>query len=388
MAYLGIRMIQMWALAWIGLAAASGDVQESYRRGEQALAKGDLTEAAASFQQVLALQANDPGAHANLGVIYMRRKQWKSALVELRMAERLAPTVAGVRLNIGLVYYRQSEFAAATPLFESVVRDMPGSTQASYLLGLCYLFQERHADAVRVLEPLWDQEAGKFPYLYVLAVAAGNAGQADLEERALKRMLEIGNDSTEYHMVIGKACLQRADNDRAILELERAGAMDGKRPLVHYFLGVAYRRHHDLERAKQEFQKDVALEPQVAFNYDQLGAVSWELGQYDEAYRYYREALRLDSHLASSAFGLARFYRQREKYPQALAALDTAGTLDPTSASVHYMRGQILVRVGRKEEGRKELAIAARMLRAATDRLEREVSGASFLDPQLAMEPN
>jgi tetratricopeptide (TPR) repeat protein len=380
-------MSRMLAMVWMGLAAA-GDVQESYRRGEEALAKGDLTAAEASFRQVLAFEANDPGAHANLGVIYMRRKQWKNALVELRSAERLAPTVVGLRLNIGLVYYRQSEFASATPLFESVVRDMPGSTQASYLLGLCYLFQERFADAVRVLEPLWDQEAGKFPFLYVLAVAAGNAGQAELEERALKRMLEIGNDSIEYHMVIGKACLQRADNDRAISELERAAAMDGKRPLVHYFLGVAYRRHHDLERAKREFQKDVALEPQVAFNYDQLGAVSWERGQYDESYRYYREALRLDSHLASSAFGLARFYRQQQKYPQALAALDTAGRLDPTSASVHYMRGQILVHIGRKEEGRKELAAAARMLQASTDRLEREVSGTSFLDPQLATEPN
>ncbi len=381
-------MCRLLALTWIALAAASGDVSESYRQGEQALAKGDLAEAEASFQQVLALQANDPGAHANLGVIYMRRKQWKSALVELRAAEKLAPAVAGVRLNIGLVYYRQREFAAATPLFESVVRDMPGSAQASYLLGLCYLFRERHADAVRALEPLWDQEAGKFPYLYVLAVAAGNAGRSDLEERALARMLEIGNDSTEYHVAIGKACLQRADNDRAISELERAIELDGKRPLVHYFLGVAYRRHHDLARARQEFQRDAALEPQVAFNYDQLGAVSWELGQYDEAYRYYSEALRLDSHLASSAFGLARFYRQREKFPQALAALETAGKLDPTSASVHYMRGQILVRQGRKEEGRKELAIAARMLQASTDRLEREVSGASFLDPQLTTEPN
>ena len=235
--------------------------------------------------------------------------------------------------------------------------------------------------------PCGTKKQGNFHTYTCSRLQPATRGKRDLEERALKHMLEIGNDSTEYHMVIGKACLQRADNDRAILELERAAAMDGKRPLVHYFLGVAYRRHHDLERAKQEFQKDVALEPQVAFNYDQLGAVSWELGQYDEAYRYYREALRLDSHLASSAFGLARFYRQREKYPQALAALDTAGTLDPTSASVHYMKGQILVRVGRKEEGRKELAIAARMLQKSTDRLEREVSGTSFLDPQLTTEP-
>lgn len=222
---------------------------------------------------------------------------------------------------------------------------------------------------------------------YVLSIAAGNAGRGEVEERALKRMLEIGKDSAEFHMVLGKAYLQRLDNDRAIAELERAAAMDGKRPFVHYFLGVAYRRRHELERAKKEFLADAALEPDVAFNYDQLGGVSWDIEQYAEAARYYQKALRLDSHMASSAFGMARFYRQEEKYPQELAALDTAGKLDPNSASVHYLRGQILVRVGRKEEGRKELATAARMLRDATDRLERDVSGASFLDPQLKTEP-
>jgi tetratricopeptide (TPR) repeat protein len=259
--------------------------------------------------------------------------------------------------------------------------------QAGYLLGLCYLFQERHADAVRVLEPLWDQEEANFQYLYVLSLVAGDAGRADLEERAIKRMLEIGTDSAEFHMVIGKAYLQRLDNDRAIAALERAAAMDGKRPFVHYFLGVAYRRRHELQRAKEEFLTDMALEPDVAFNYDQLGGISWDLQQYAEAARYYREALRRDSNMASSAFGLARFYRREEKYPQALAALDTAGKLDPASASVHYLRGQILVKVGRKEEGRKELAVAARMLRAETDRLERNVTGESFLDPQLKTEP-
>jgi Tfp pilus assembly protein PilF len=282
-----------------GVAAASSEIQESYQRGEQALARGDLAEAEAAFRQVVAAQANDPGAHANLGVIYMRRKQWKNALVELRTAEKLAPTVAGVRLNIGLVYYRQNEFRAAIPLFESVVRDLPGSTQASYLLGLCYLFQNRHADAVRLLQPLWDQEGGKFEYLYVLSIAAGSAGPADLEERAIKRMLEIGNDSAEFHMVLGKAYLQRLDNDRAVAELERAAAMDAKRPFVHYFLGVAYRRRHELERAKKEFQIDVALEPDVAFNYDQLGAVYAELQENADAARYFHQALQRDSHMAS-----------------------------------------------------------------------------------------
>jgi Tfp pilus assembly protein PilF len=200
-------------------------------------------------------------------------------------------------------------------------------------------------------------------------------------------MLVVGKDSAELHLFVGKGYLQELDDDRAIAELERAAAIDPKLPFVHYFLGVAYRRKHDLERAKTEFVKDVAIEPDVAFNYDQLGAVCSELQANADAMRYFHEALRRDSQMASSQFGLAKIYREEGKFTEALAALDSAGKLDTASASVHYLRGQILVRLGRRAEGRTEFETAAHMRQAETDKIEREVSGQSFLDPQLTAEP-
>src|SRR5436309_2539344 len=80
------------------------------------------------------------------------------ALELLRTAERLAPKVPGVRLNIGLVYYRQNDFRSAIEPFETVVRDQPDTGQGRYLLGLCYFFIERWADSAKMLEPLWPQE--------------------------------------------------------------------------------------------------------------------------------------------------------------------------------------------------------------------------------------
>jgi len=50
----------------------------------------------------MALNPRLAGAYANLGVVYIRRKQWTKALEMLYRAERLAPQVAGIRLNIGL----------------------------------------------------------------------------------------------------------------------------------------------------------------------------------------------------------------------------------------------------------------------------------------------
>src|SRR5881227_3670955 len=125
---------------------AQVDPQSAFQQGEAALRAGKLDQAERDFRAVLAVNPQVAGAYANLGVIYMRRKQWQSALEMLHQAEHLVPTVAGVRLNIGLVYYRQDNFPAAIAPFESVVRDVPSSYQARYLLGLCYFFTDRYAD--------------------------------------------------------------------------------------------------------------------------------------------------------------------------------------------------------------------------------------------------
>src|SRR5580704_10439243 len=97
--------------------AATEGVAELFERGQQALAGGELAQAEAAFRGVLAIHPNDVGAHGNLGVIAMRRKQWKTALSELRSAEKLAPANVGIRLNIGLAYFRQNDFRAAIPPF-------------------------------------------------------------------------------------------------------------------------------------------------------------------------------------------------------------------------------------------------------------------------------
>jgi tetratricopeptide (TPR) repeat protein len=148
-----------------------------FQHGEDALKRGRLNEAEHDFRQILALDPQAGAAYANLGVVYMRRKQWTEALETLRKAQRMLPQMAGIRLNIGLAYYRQNEFLLAIPLFESVVRDQPGALQARYLLGQCYFFASRWADAAVTLELLWPQESTQLNYLYVLSIAASRRPQ-------------------------------------------------------------------------------------------------------------------------------------------------------------------------------------------------------------------
>lgn len=357
-----------------------------YQAGEQALRRGDLKAAEQEFRKVLETAPNDVGAHANLGVIYIREKNWNRALSELETAQRLAPQLPGIRLNIGLAYFHQEDYKKAIPVFESVARDAPDS-QVLNLLGLCYFLEERYADAVDTLKKLWTPSNTNLNYLYMLTISAGKAGQHDLEGEASQRLLEAGKDTAELHLFLGRALLWRGEYDKALTELQQAAQLNPQLPFVHYNLALAYKRAGDLERAKEELLNDSKIEPDVAYNYDELGKICVALNDDEMAERYFREAVKRDPRLGTSWFGLAKLDKQNKKYAEALGALESAARVNSDSASLHYLRAQILLDQGKRDEARQELVLVRKLQKEVTDELEREVSGARYRDPGLAAIP-
>jgi tetratricopeptide (TPR) repeat protein len=367
----------------VAASGAATDPAQLFQKGQDALNHGRLDEAERDFRQVLAANPQVGGTYANLGVVYMRRKQWAKALESLRKAEHLMPQVAGIRLNIGLAYYRQNEFLKAIPVFESVVRDQPDALQSRHLLGLCYFFAERWADAANTLEPLWAQESGQLSYLYVLSIAAHRAGRKELDEKATAQLVKIGEGSPEFHLFMGKAHLNLEQYDMALADFQAAEQANPRLTFVHFNLGLTYLKKQDYEQARDEFLKDAALEPDLAFNYDELGEVYALLQEDGNAEKSYREALRRDPRLVNSYVGLAKTYQREEKYRQALSAIDSAGKLDPRRTDIHYVRGQVLIHLGRKEEGKKELETSVRIDNERRAAREKQVENGTVPSPEL-----
>jgi tetratricopeptide (TPR) repeat protein len=226
---------------------------------------------------------------------------------------------------------------------------------------LCYFFAGRWADAASTLEPLWGQESGQFPYLYVLSNAAHRAGRKELDDRATEQLIKVGNGTPEYHLFLGKYHLNLEQYDQASAEFEAAAKADPQLPFVHFNLGLVHLRKQEYAQARDEFLKDAAVEPDLALNYNELGNVYWLMQDDKNAEKSYREALRRDPRLVDSRLGLAKILEKQQKYSLALPEVDAAVTLDPERPEAHYVRGQVLLHLGHKEEARKELAAAQRI---------------------------
>ncbi len=72
---------------------------------------------------------------------------------------------------------------------------------------------------------------------------------------------------------------------------------------------------------------------------------------------------------------------------QALAEVDTAIKLDPDRTDAHYVRGQVLLHLGRKVEAKKELEAATRIDDDLRAKREKQPDSETVPSPELLQEP-
>jgi tetratricopeptide (TPR) repeat protein len=167
-------------------------------------------------------------------------------------------------------------------------------------------------------------------------------------------------------------------------ELDKARQANPRLPFVHYYRAMVYKMRGDLNQARDELLRDIALEPDIAYSYDQLGQIYYAQQEFAEAQKAFRDALQRDHRVADAHYGLAKILRQQKDYAGALRQLNEAQRLAPESASVHYMKGQVLLRLGRRQEAKEELAQATALNLNGPAGAKEELEMDGVKDPQLA----
>jgi tetratricopeptide (TPR) repeat protein len=240
---------------------------------------------------------------------------------------------------------------------------------------------------VKVLEPLWSEKSDDVLYLYLIDIAAVESGQKELDEKILSRMVTVGEGTPEFHLIMGKAFLNRYEVAEGKAELERAAEGNPDLPFLHLNLGIAYMRMGENEWAEAEFRRDIALEPDLADNYEQLGVLYSRMQRDEDAERSFREALDRDAKSAGSYLGLAKLYHKQNKPEPGLKMVDAALRLSPDIHGGHFLRGRILTQLGRQKEARVEFAAAQKGMQGQLDKERESQDDDRVPNPELTREP-
>ncbi len=80
-----------------------------------------------------------------------------------------------------------------------------------------------------------------------LAILRFDAGKQELDQKSARRLIEVGGDSPEFHLLMAKALLTRNDDQKALEEFQKAAAGNRELPFLHFNLGMAYWRMEQFE---------------------------------------------------------------------------------------------------------------------------------------------
>jgi tetratricopeptide (TPR) repeat protein len=260
-----------------------------------------------------------------------REGHCKEALPLLKKS--ISPTTAkDTQKDVGLAGVRCAMFSdqpdAALDFLRMMNRDFPNDPDVLYLSVHTYSDLSARASAQ-------------------LATKAGNSYQAhELNAEALETQGKWQDAEKEYRWVLEKA---------------------PKAPGIHFRLGrlllsVPNPLPENTEKAKKEFEAELAIDPANAGAEYVLGELDRQSNDYDGAVQHFTKATKLDRSFAAAYLGLGVSLMSQKNYTDAIAPLETAAKMQPENPAVHYSLATAYSRAGRKVDADREFAIHNQML--------------------------
>ena len=146
-----------------------------------------------------------------------------------------------------------------------------------------------------------------------------------------RRGLEIEPRNVELLNAMGFALFQQGKSQEAVVELEKAVAIDPKHWKSHNNLALASIDLGELELAEAHYRESLAIEPQPAI-YNDLGVVQERLGLPEDAVASYRKAIELDPKSSAAHTNLGTSLARSGDYVGAERHFRAALATDPKNA--------------------------------------------------------
>jgi tetratricopeptide (TPR) repeat protein len=209
-------------------------------------------------------------------------------------------------------------------------------------------------DFIRLLNKQFSQDSD---VLFIIVHA-----YSDLSTRTAQDLGRTAPQSLAAHKLNAEALEMQGKWEPAQLEYEGMIKKEPNARGIHFLLGRLLLSRPDagpdaMERAKQEFLKEIQIDPNNAGAQYILGELARRDEKWDEAISRFSQAAKVDPNFAEAYLGWGLCLVTVKRYEEAIPSLRAAERLTPGNPAVHHALATALERSGHKEEAKKEFAI-------------------------------
>ncbi len=156
----------------------------------------------------------------------------------------------------------------------------------------------------------------------------------------------------------GNAHLNAGEFDRAIEDYDQAIKLDPNFARAFNNRGAMYERKGEFDRAIQDFDKAIALNPEYAEAFNNRGLAYHKKGESDRAIQDFDRAIKLKPNFARAFGNRGLAYYDKDEFDRAIQDFNQAIKLKPEFAGAFNNRGLAYRKLGKEKEAIKDFQMA------------------------------
>jgi Flp pilus assembly protein TadD len=218
--------------------------------------KGETRETFIYLKRVstLTTDSKSPELLYKFGFIALKAGVHDEAKSAFERSLTLRPNDPTYLLALGVTWLRKGDLFEAEKVFRRLVQVAPNSTQGQLHLGYVLLNQKKYREAREWLERSAKSNTPAPEVFYYLGLVAqeqnDDAGAIALFEKAVQKLPSYSH----ARIALGSSYIKLRNYERARQELEEAVRLDPDEPKAHYNLALLYSRLKDPVRAQEQMR--------------------------------------------------------------------------------------------------------------------------------------
>lgn len=200
-------------------------------------------------------------AYRELGVAYMQKNDFTSALREFLKSEKLNPDDPYLQDYMGLTYAAKKRYDLAIEHFNKALSIKPDYTAARNNLGNIYLYKEEWDTAIEIFKEVTEDLIYATPHfpLSNIGYAYYHKEEYQLAESYYQQALDLAPHFVRAQNGLGKTYIAMGKGRKALDILKQAIKQAPETPELYYSLGEAYQLTGNREKAQEAFKKVIRL---------------------------------------------------------------------------------------------------------------------------------